>query len=214
VTFEPKASLMQEVPQTRTFKLPFWAIAASWALVIGSFALWVSNAVSNPNSTKSTYTASTIEIAPKVEHQVELAQHLPKGDKEQNLNQDINVTSWKKQTHIDWNEWVYGAEEKTMDAKSDGAEKNYVVVNTIPTPGLKANIFSDQTQLILYKPWKGYKDELKTNDRIDDIAVLDPLKRISPKRYLKIRDFNLVDDVMKEIDGDQIARAITPEILQ
>jgi len=213
VTFEPKASLMQEVPQARTFKLPFWAIAASWALVIGSFAFWFSNAVAPEDKLNAAFADSIIETTPEVEHQVEVVQLLPKGQQINSTEQQAPVQTWSPERHLDWNGLVYGDNGEQADIEREN-QSHLPVVTTLPTAKLEPELFSNQTQVIYYRPWKGYKRNTRVNDRIDDIAVLDPLKRISPKRYLKIRDFDLVDDVIKEIDGEQIARAITPEIIK
>lgn len=213
VTFEPKASLMQEVPQARTFKLPFWAIAASWALVIGSFAFWFSSATSSKDELNAGFADSIIETAPEVEHQVEVVDLLPKGKKVPSPAKEAPIQTWNQEHEVNWNDLVYGADKEQQKIEW-GNQPTLPVVTSLPEAKLEPELYSNQTQVIYYRPWKGYKRNTRVNDRIDDIAVLDPLKRISPKRYLKIRDFDLVDDVIKEIDGEQIARAITPEIIK
>lgn len=213
VTFEPKASLIQEVPQAKTFRLPFWAIAASWALVIGSFAFWFNNALSHSNETDPSFAEGIIETTPEVEHPVEVAQLLPKGTPINSNETEAPIPTWYTAQDVNWNDLVYGDYREQTETEWEN-QTTLPVVTTLPTAKLEPELYSNQTQVIYYRPWKGYNKNTRVNDRIDDIAVLDPLKRISPKRYLKIRDFDLVDDVIKEIDGEQIARAITPEIIK
>jgi len=213
VTFANKESLKQPVQQAQTFMLPGWAIAASWALVIASFAFWLSSAF-DPQLANEAFVEHKTSLEASTILKAEIAQTLPVSNQKKTAKISKYTTEWNIAAEPDWNAVVYGLPNEQTELLQEKKPAGSIVLTQLPAPRLKADISSNQTQIIFYKPWKGYKRNIKVNDRIDQIAMMDPIKRISPKRYLSIRDFNIVDEVFKDIDGEQIANAITPEIIK
>ena len=225
VVYTGKEDLMKATPaKASVFKLPSWAIAASWALVISSMLVWL---WTNPNSQNMPLAneVASIEEEVKTQSYVEVVKvDVTRTSESKNveLKQSVHKQPTVASPVIEQDVMLSEQETPSTDLNAV-AQTDIQVIHRLPASDNlnELEVIAQTPTTFYYRPIK--KLNLQPIDQESQIqpelehkiALMTPLKRVmKPESYQKINDFNLMEDVIKEIDGREVADAFTPEFLK
>jgi hypothetical protein len=228
-----KKELMKAPPASASvFHLPSWAVAASWLVLLGSFAFWLLNANPTSQENQIASTPSPLETAENDIVVVQVDVERPKTRKSTTQSHEVETPSDYPVNEIQTPAHSNIAQQESQDAQ---VENHNIDIDVQETPDNKEDIallpLPQHTKLedmevpyqtpevVYYRPIR-YWNTTSSNNEQDleqepKLAVMDPLKRVmKPEGYSKIKEFNLMEDVLSEIDGREVAHAFTPEFLR
>ena len=212
------------------FRLPSWAIAACWAVVVASMVFWIWGVQTEG---KPAIAMDPIQWEDKVgpsEKEVEIVRvdvsHLKKTKSNTSSTQEETNTAPDIIPDFHESQVMPAYVENTDRPADQHTMPEFQTMDALEMLPMKADlqnmqIYAQTPETVYYRPLKKLKfdpiqeDVLPQSERESKIALMTPLKKVMrPEDYQKINEFNLMDDVINEIDGREIADAFTPEFLK
>lgn len=236
-TYAQKDKLMKSPTATKAsvFRIPSWAVAASWIIAIASFTFWMTDFPPATSTNEIAAVETPVEPREQVEGEIAVVQvdvNRPSSSITEETQTPIQHsppanTYYEEPQQALAHEKV--EEQQTEKVNSFDVEEaqmsneNAEVIASLPqhTKLHQLELYSMTPEVVYYKPLRKLETDNSTKppeletEQDSRLAIMTPLKRVMrPDEYQKIRDFNLMEDVIMEIDGREVANAFTPEVLK
>lgn len=229
IAYPDKKQLLRTKPERAAlFRLPSWAVAACWAVVVASMVFWFRE-TSLTTTQEYAFENVTLESPEDIEGEITIVQ-VDVRDKRA-ANQQVEAASkTETQTTVEKTfpfdepqSFPQNEPETTLAVSEQPAIENETPLDKLPAT-IELNemeIYAQSPEVIYYKPLRNIQfteefiDTTVQKNDVHKFAVMTPLQKVmKPETYQRINDFNLMNDVINEIDGREVANAFTPEFLK